>query len=206
MERLPLADASIVQPIGEVAGEQLIAVADDVIDAGLDDRRLPAPETSRLHPDLHQTLGVFVTLKVRGDLNGCIGSIQGDDPLAESVARYAWAAAFSDPRLPPLRRSEYEHLHIEVSVLSPLTGLPSASRSDLRRELRPGVDGLFIRSGERRAVFLPSVWDQLHSVEVFIDHLLRKAGLAPTVWPDDLHASRFSAQKIGRAVRVGGGD
>lgn len=198
-----MADTTTVQPVGEVAGAQLIEVADRAILAGLRNRRPHVPGPSELHTDLHQTLGVFVTLTVREQLNGCIGSIEGDEPLAVSVARHAWSAAFADPRLPALRWSDYEHLDIEVSVLSPLSAIPSGTRTDLLGELRPGVDGLLIRAGMRRAVFLPSVWGQLPSAEAFVEHLFGKAGLAPNSWPDDLHASRFTAQKIGRVDREG---
>ena len=139
-----------------------------------------------------------MTLNVRGQLNGCIGSIEGVEPLGLAVARHAWSAAFTDPRLPPLHRVDYTHLDIEVSVLSPLSPLPADARNDLLGALRPGVDGLLIGAGSRRAVFLPSVWEQLPSADMFVDHLLRKAGLAPDVWPDDLRAQRFTAQKIRR--------
>ncbi len=83
-------------------------------------------------------------------------------------------------------------------MLSPLSPLPAQSQDELLGALRPGVDGLLIGSGLRRAVFLPSVWDQLPSADRFVEHLFRKAGLAPDVWPRDLRAHRFSAQKIRR--------
>ena len=200
MERSPLAEASTTDPVSDTAGEQLIDVADRVITAGLDHRRLQPPAWADLHADLHQTLGAFVTLTVRGELNGCIGSIEGEEPLGESVARHAWSAAFTDPRLPPLRWADYEHLEIEVSVLSPLAGIAADSRPDLLGALRPGRDGLLISSGKSRAVFLPSVWTQLPDPEQFLDRLLRKAGLSTTVWPNDMHAEVFTTESFGRQL------
>jgi AmmeMemoRadiSam system protein A len=194
-----LDETTTIRPVAPTAGDQLIDLADDVIVTGLDRRRAPAPDISALHPDLHQRLGAFVTLTVRGDLNGCIGSIEGEETLGAAVARHAWSAAFADPRLPPLRRSDYPQLEIEVSVLSPLSPLPAQSLDALLGVLRPGIDGLLIGAGTRRAVFLPSVWEQLPSADRFVEHLFRKAGLAPDVWPRDLRAHRFSAQKIRRA-------
>jgi AmmeMemoRadiSam system protein A len=186
------------RPVGDAAGEQLVDVADRVIVAGLDGRRPVVPDLTGLHADLHQRLGSFVTLTVRGQLNGCVGSIQGVEPLATAVARHAWSAAFADPRLPQLRRSEYDHLEIEVSVLSPLGAMSAGSLTELVDGLRPGTDGLLIGAGARQAVFLPSVWDQLPEPAEFVGHLFRKAGLSPTEWPDDLRAHRFAAQKIHR--------
>ncbi len=141
-ERSPLDEIATIRPVAPTAGDQLIDLADGVIVEGLDGRRAPVPDLSALHPDLHQRLGAFVTLTVRGELNGCIGSIEGEEPLGAAVARHAWSAAFADPRLPPLRRSDYPQLEIEVSVLSPLSPLPADSR---RRPARR------VASGRRRA-------------------------------------------------------
>ncbi len=188
----------MIREVSQTAGEQLLDVADQVIVAGLDGRRPTVPDPTCLHADLHQRLGTFVTLTVRGELNGCTGSIEGADPLAIAVARHAWSAAFADPRLPQLRRSDYGHLEIEVSVLSPLSALPADSITELVGGLRPGIDGLLIGAGARQAVFLPSVWAQLPSPVEFVEHLFRKAGLVPRPWPIDLRAHRFTAQKIRR--------
>lgn len=196
-----MADAATIQPVGDVAGAQLLDIADRAIIDGLDDRLPELPMSADLHADLHQRLGAFVTLSVSGALNGCIGSIDGAEPLCESVARHAWSAAFADPRLPPLRRADYPHLSIDVSVLSPLLDIASGSRDELLGALRPGVDGLLISSGARRAVFLPSVWERMHSPDEFIDQLLRKAGLDTAGWSQDLRGYRFTAQKIGRSAR-----
>ena len=176
----------------------LLDIADRAIVEGLDNARptLPAPHT--LTADLLRPVGTFVTLNVHGQLNGCIGSIQTDEPLAVSVAKHAWSAAFTDPRLPALRWIDYEHLDIEISILSPLSPAPAPSRAALLDVLQPGVDGLLITSGARRAVFLPSVWEQLPSRRTFLTQLFRKAGLDPTSWPDDLRAEVFTADKFAR--------
>lgn len=191
-----MSESTTIRPVGAAAAEQLLEVADRSIVAGLDGRRAVGPDESDLHPDLHQRLGAFVTLKVRDELNGCIGSIDGAETLGVAVARHAWSAAFADPRLPALRRSDYPQLEVEVSVLSPLAPLAAESHTDLITTLRPGIDGLLIGAGTRRGVFLPSVWNQLPSAERFVDGLFIKAGLDPATWPDELRAHRFVVQKI----------
>ena len=118
-----------------------------------------------------------MTLHVRGELNGCIGSIEPTEALGVSAARHAWSAAFADPRLPQLRWVDYEHLDISISVLSPLAPTPARSRAELLGALQPRRDGLVISSGGRRAVFLPSVWKQLPDADHFLDHLAAKAGI-----------------------------
>jgi AmmeMemoRadiSam system protein A len=151
---------------------------------------------------LHAT-GTFVTLHVRGELNGCIGSIETDEPVGRSVARHAWSAAFTDPRLPPLQWADYDHLDIEISLLSPLAPIPAPSRDALIDALEPAVDGLLIVAGARTAVFLPSVWEQLPSPETFLTHLFHKAGLDPASWPEGLRAFGFTAEKFGRPAGTG---
>ena len=142
--------------------------------------------------------GVFVTLHVSGELNGCIGSIDGAEPLGQVVARHAWSAAFADPRLPPLPISDYPALSIEVSVLSPLRRIASGTREDVIKRLRPGEDGLVLEQGPRRALFLPSVWAQIPDPERFLDHLLYKAGMRPGSWPGGIRAWCFTTQTFSR--------
>lgn len=198
MELSPLSDFNTAQPINETTSELLLQIAERSIAEGFDNRRSTIPGPAHLPADLQKPLGSFVTLTVRGELNGCIGSLETDEPLGSSVARHAWSAAFSDPRLPQLRPADCEHLEVEISVLSALDSIPADSSDDLLDSLRPGVDGLLIASGRQQAVFLPSVWEQISSAEMFVTHLFSKAGLAHSSWPADLEAFVFTAQKIRR--------
>jgi len=183
--------------------ERLLDIAEAAIVDGLFGGRPSAPPVSALPPALRETSGVFVTLTVDGSLNGCIGCIEGVEPLGHAVPRHAWAAAFADPRLPSLRPEAYERLLIEISVLSPLSPIPADSREDLLAQLRPHVDGLVVAAGGGRALFLPSVWEQLPQPEEFLDHLQLKAGLPPGRWPPGMLSYRFTATKIAR--KTGGG-
>jgi AmmeMemoRadiSam system protein A len=181
----------------------LLDVAERAIVDGLRHRHPTVPTRDGLPDELRRETGAFVTLHVDGDLNGCIGSIETDDAVGVSVARHAWSAAFADPRLPPLRWVDYDRLHIEVSLLSPLAPMAAASRDALIDAIEPGVDGLLIAAGSRRAVFLPSVWDQLPTPEEFLTRLVRKAGLDPASWPADLVAFCFTTEKYGRHAAPG---
>jgi AmmeMemoRadiSam system protein A len=134
-----------------------------------------------------------VTLTVGGELNGCIGNVEGTEPIAHAVARLALSAAFGDPRLPALRPRDYPHLTIELSLLSELTPIDARSHADLLRAIRPQRDGVVIATGRGHGLFLPAVWEQLPCPEDFLDHLWIKAGLTPSTWPKDLRAFRFSA-------------
>jgi len=90
-----------------------------------------ANATERIPPDLAQVGATFVTLRSDGDLRGCIGTVDAWRPLADDVRANAVAAAFRDPRFPPLRRDELVQVTIEVSVLNPSEPVPSGREASL---------------------------------------------------------------------------
>ena len=121
---------------------------------------------------LRENLGVFVTLRKKGELRGCIGSIVGREPLYRGVAANAVHAAVDDPRFPPLQKHELQGVSIEISVMTPLRPVQD------HRSIRLGTDGVVIRDGPAQAVFLPQVavesgWD----LDQFLASLCLKAGL-----------------------------
>ena len=190
--------SSAEPPLASADVELLLDIADRAVVDGLLGGLPSATPLPLLPAALREHAGVFVTLTVDGELNGCIGTIEGVEPLGHGAARHAWSAAFADPRLPALRRVDYEHLVIEVSVLSPVSPMPAASRGELVGALRPGVDGLVIAAGAQRGVFLPAVWEQLPEAGAFVDHLQLKAGLSPRWWRAGTRAWRFTATKHAR--------
>jgi AmmeMemoRadiSam system protein A len=143
----------------------------------------------------------FVTLHRKGRLRGCIGHLEAVQPLALEVAENAYAAAFRDPRFPPLTEAELDGLQIEISVLTPPQAIAFRSEADLLTQLQPGIDGLILSEndspGARRGTFLPSVWEQLPRRQDFLRHLKLKAGLSPDHWSDDMRAWRYRTESFG---------
>jgi hypothetical protein len=88
-------------------------------------------------------------------------------------------------------------LDIHISVLSPAQPFPCKDEADLLAKLRPGIDGLIIGDGPRRALFLPSVWKQLPEPQQFLAHLKAKAGMSVDHWSANFKASRFIAAEVG---------
>ena len=150
------------------------------------------PLGSDNEPWLSEKGASFVTLRLGGDLRGCIGSLVAYQPLKDDVRQNARAAAFEDPRFYPLSVREFEQVRIEVSVLSTPEPMAFSSRDEALEKLRPGVDGVILTAGRRRATFLPQVWDELPDKEEFISHLLMKAGLPPTYWDDSVRIERYT--------------
>ncbi|WP_345972918.1 AmmeMemoRadiSam system protein A [Sulfurimonas diazotrophicus] len=133
-------------------------------------------------PELDEPRATFVTLKIGGKtLRGCIGSIIPHTSLYEDVIANAKSAAFSDPRFASLTDREYRRCSVEVSLLSVPENLPYDDAADLRRKIRPNVDGVILQLGGRSATFLPQVWEELPDFDAFFAHLGLKAGLGTDV-------------------------
>ena len=137
----------------------------------------------------------FVTLTQNGELRGCIGSLEASRPLRADVEANARAAAFRDPRFPPLTLQDYQTVHVEVSVLSPAVPLRFDSEQHALAQLRPGIDGIVLEYGRLRSTFLPQVWEQLAKPHTFMAYLKQKAGLSADFWHVDMKLSRYSVEK-----------
>ena len=146
---------------------------------------------------LRATRATFVTLKIGDNLRGCIGTLQAVRPVVEDVNENAFAAAFRDPRFPPLAEPELAELSISISVLSAAEPMTFASEPDLVAQLRPGIDGLILEEGYRRGTFLPAVWESLPEPRAFLRQLKLKAGLHPDHWSERLRVYRYHTEVIG---------
>ncbi|MBP7460276.1 MAG: AmmeMemoRadiSam system protein A [Candidatus Delongbacteria bacterium] len=173
---------SIADSLGIDEKQQLLRLARQSIVNQLQDKALPAIDSHSVSPALQTKTGCFVTLHKNGELRGCIGYLEGIEPLYQAVINNAVNAAFSDPRFPPLRDHELKDIEIEITVLTPAKKLNYQGSDDLLTKLTPSVDGIIIKKGYHQATFLPQVWDQLPQKEDFLGHLCMKAGLPATEW------------------------
>lgn len=171
--------------------KQLLTLARESIRHGLDHGSPIQVNSDDFVPGLAIPGAAFVTLEKQGDLRGCIGSVEAYRPLVEDVAENAWNAAFTDPRFSPLTSAEFQLLDIEISVLTKPEDMSFDSEEDLKHQLVPGRDGLIIRDGSQRGLFLPAVWDKLPDVDSFLSHLKKKAGLPRGYWSDSISCQRF---------------
>jgi len=146
-------------------------------------------------PELGQPGATFVTLTQNGQLRGCIGSLEPYRTLAVDVAENALAAAFRDPRFAPLASDELARTRIEVSLLAAAQAIDFVDEDDAIAQLRPGIDGLILSHGSRRATFLPQVWETLPDAHRFIAQLKLKAGLPGDFWDQDISLARYEVKK-----------
>jgi AmmeMemoRadiSam system protein A len=120
--------------------------------------------------------------------------------LAADVSYNAWAAAFRDPRFPPLQSGELVALTIRISVLGEREEMRFDSEQALIKQLRPGMDGLILQEHTHKGTFLPSVWDSLPEPADFLMHLKLKAGLPARYWSDSMQAWRYTTETFGASV------
>lgn len=178
---------------GELSPEQqaeVLRIARLSVESHVKEGRPPVIQVA--DPALKRPCGAFVTLKEKGNLRGCIGSLQATEPLAETVIEMAGAAALRDPRFEPVQPEELPAIDIEVSVLTPLRRI-----SDVN-EIEVGRHGLYIVHGIHRGVLLPQVaTEQGWEREQFLQHTCLKAGLSPDDWQKGAQIYVFTAQVFG---------
>jgi AmmeMemoRadiSam system protein B/AmmeMemoRadiSam system protein A len=164
----------------------------------------PPIEVEKFPAPLRETAATFVTLRHGRRLRGCVGTVDATRPLAADAVTNTVGSAFRDPRFDPLQQSELRGLGISVSILSRRRPLAFASERDLADRLRPGIDGLLLRSGARRGVFLPQVWESLPAPGDFLSHLKDKAGIDSALQPESDRAEVFTAYSAGTLVMYAG--
>ena len=147
------------------------------------------------HAALLRPGATFVTLFCRGELRGCIGSLKATRDLGIDVRENALAAAFRDPRFAPLTASEFEATWVEVSLLSAAERLRFDTEGELRARLRPGIDGVTLELAERRATFLPQVWEALPEPGEFLAALKHKAGIPVDFWSTRVNVALYQVTK-----------
>jgi AmmeMemoRadiSam system protein A len=160
----------------------LLRLARQALEYGVRGEKLPALDESALTPNLREHGASFVTLTVRGQLRGCIGALDPYQALAEDVREHAVAAALDDPRFPAVKERELNGIQIEVSRLTRPVPLEYTDANDLLSKLRPHVDGVILRDTQRRATFLPQVWEKIPNPDDFLGNLCYKMGLPPEAW------------------------
>ncbi|MFH0880651.1 MAG: AmmeMemoRadiSam system protein A [Lentisphaerota bacterium] len=164
----------------------LLRVARNSIENGFSSAAMPQFRDAT--PEMLKPCGAFVTLHIKKQLRGCIGLIESNKSLVQTVYRMAQSAAFDDPRFSSLRRQELDLVDIEISALS----TPMEISSYLGFQV--GEHGVILKKGSSQAVFLPQValeqgWDR----EETLTHLAMKAGLPPDGWHDGCTWRVFTA-------------
>lgn len=174
------------------SGEILLPIARSAIARELGAQH-PAGEDAQW---LRQPGACFVTLRSAERLRGCIGTLNATRSLLEDVKANAVAAAFRDPRFPPLALHELAAVRVEISLLSPLEPLAFVDEREALAQLRPDIDGVFFQYGFHQSTFLPQVWTDMPDPAEFLATLKQKAGLPPDFWDPEVKLARYTVSKF----------
>lgn len=132
---------------------------------------IPPAISIRLSPEMKERAGVFVSIKKRGQLRGCIGTfVPRCDTVMEEVMTNAISSATRDPRFPPVSKEELLELTYSVDVLSEPRPVDDPSVLD------PKKYGLIVESGPRRGLLLPDL-NGVDTVKQQIEICKMKAGI-----------------------------
>ncbi|MBV5341208.1 MAG: AmmeMemoRadiSam system protein A [Deltaproteobacteria bacterium] len=170
--------------------EELLKIARETVIEYVTNRKVPTIVSTLPGLNLHS--GCFVTVKLKGELRGCIGNFVSDQPLYLLVQEMAVSAATRDPRFYPMKPEDLADFTLDISVLSPLEKTASVD------EIQVGTHGIFIVKGSSRGVLLPQVateygWNR----DQFLQHTCIKAGLPQDAWQGECDIYIFSAQVFG---------
>jgi AmmeMemoRadiSam system protein A len=149
----------------------LVKIAKDAVDLYVRKGKILPVIDDDLSPDLRERAGVFVCLKINGDLRGCIGTFQPTEPtIAHETARNAISAATCDPRFLCVRTEELDRIEYTVDVLTPPEPVADMSGLDARRY------GVIVQAGGRRGLLLPDL-EGVDTVKDQIAIAMQKAGI-----------------------------
>ncbi|MDZ7845094.1 MAG: AmmeMemoRadiSam system protein A [Anaerolineales bacterium] len=164
--------------------KQLLELAREALNCKTRGENIPQPDLADYSPAVREKRACFVTLKKGSKLRGCVGCLEARQPLVYEVRDRAVAAGYQDFRFPPVQAEELPQITIEISYLSPPEPLVYQNPEELVEKLNPGVDGVVLARGNRKATFLPQVWEQLPAPEQFLSRLCLKMGEQPQAWQE----------------------
>lgn len=158
--------------------KQLFAIAKNSVHAWLFDNKKYNIDEIPVSDNLKKPYGVFVTLKINGNLRGCIGRFISSEPLYKVVQESAISSAFEDYRFSRLTKEEYAKTDFEITVLGPLRKISNIN------EIVLGKHGIYIRKDDKAGTMLPQVaTENGWTVEEFLGYTSRdKAGLGWDGW------------------------
>lgn len=175
---------------------ELLQVAANALNEAVVKHKHYSPSRKDYSNELFDKGASFVTLKLNGELRGCIGTVVPQIAVAHDIADNTYQAAMEDSRFQPLTEAELPQLTFSVSLLTGIERVHYLDEADLLQRIRPGIDGIIIRDGNRQGLFLPSVWKELPDKVEFMKNLKIKAGMNPSFWSNNIKVYRFRTVEI----------
>ena len=171
--------------ISDTEGEQLVRIAREAVDVYLGEAIVLSTDDRFASSD---RMGVFVTLNYLNrmgeeKLRGCIGIPLPEKQLFQSVVEAAIAAATSDPRFPPLSKTELPTIIFELSFLTTPQLIQIKNPMEYYDHIKVGRDGLILEWERGSGILLPQVARELNwDIDEYLSNICHKAGTKPDSW------------------------
>lgn len=163
----------------------LVKLAKDTVEKYVTEGKIISPP-AKLVPEMSEKAGVFVSIKKKGELRGCIGTfLPATDNVANEIIQNAISAATQDPRFLPVDSSELRELQYSVDVLSPPEKVSGTEDLDPKRY------GVIVKKENRRGLLLPDL-EGVNTVNEQIRIAALKAGISPD---EDFELYRFKVKR-----------
>ena len=161
----------------------VVKLAREAVEAYVRQQRVISPPAT---PEFTQSSAAFVSLKLYGDLRGCIGTTSPSFAnLGEEIVNMAVAACSKDPRFDPVDEWELADLDYSVDILSQPEEVTDIAT------LNPTLYGVIVQDGRRKGLLLPNL-DGIDSVAEQLDIACRKAGIQMSA---KTRISRFQVER-----------
>jgi len=129
----------------------LVNLAKDAVEEYIRNGNMIQPPADPI-AEMIEKAGVFVSIKKKGQLRGCIGTFQpAKENVSSEIICNAVSAATEDPRFPPVDPSELDSLEYSVDVLT------RPEKVAGKKDLNPAKYGVIVKSGDRRGLLLPDL-------------------------------------------------
>lgn len=148
-----------------------VKLARDAVENYIKTKTLPSSYDP--FPEMNEKAGVFVCIKIKGQLRGCIGTFEpccGN--VTQEIIMNALSTATRDPRFSPVRAEELPELEYTVDILTKPEPVKDIKALD------PKKYGVIVEAGERKGLLLPDL-EGVDSAEEQIDICRQKAGISP---------------------------
>ncbi|MBF0486747.1 MAG: AmmeMemoRadiSam system protein A [Nitrospirae bacterium] len=166
----------------------LTRLAREAVESYVRRREVVCPPVDPAQGELKERAGVFVSLKIKGRLRGCIGTFAPTtENAAAEIIRNAIAAATEDPRFSPVSPDELSEITYSVDMLSPPEKVNDISELDCNKY------GVIVTQGHRRGLLLPAL-EGVNTVDEQLQITKAKAGIHPE--DNNVEILRFEVRRF----------
>ncbi|MBP1925359.1 AmmeMemoRadiSam system protein A/AmmeMemoRadiSam system protein B [Sedimentibacter acidaminivorans] len=152
--------------------DEYVRLARNSLESYINDKKIIEKTDKLPNEMLTNKSGVFVSLKLNGQLRGCIGTISPTtNSVADEIIQNAISSGLEDPRFNPVNKNELRKLEYSVDVLGVAEAIESINELDVKKY------GVIVTKGKKKGLLLPNL-EGVNSVEEQVSISLKKAGIS----------------------------